>query len=191
LSEQVSAPSPGTTGRTRQRLLILFSCLALLAVIATVAVVLLGREKPVAASYPDVPPTGSPAPATCPSQLALFEKPVVVTRKGNLIPPGATEALLCSYSLRAPHPLPLSATHTLTTNVDDLIGYLNGLPSSPPQPNGCLLLRTTDHVIVFGYPNRQPAVVYDRDCGWEQGGTIRYDGDIKKITGYWGVPWNQ
>ncbi|MGC9665345.1 hypothetical protein ACNTMW_02180 [Planosporangium sp. 12N6] len=44
---------------------------------------------------------------------------------------------------------------------------------------------------MFGYPNRQPAVAYNRDCGWEQGGAMRFDGDIKKITRYWGVPWNQ
>jgi hypothetical protein len=75
--------------------------------------------------------------------------------------------------------------------VDDLIGYLNGLPSSLTSPGGCLLGGPTEHVIVFGYPNRQPAVVYGRDCGWEQGGAIRYGGDIKKITGYWGVSWNQ
>jgi hypothetical protein len=199
MSEQVSTPTPGTTSRTRQRLLILFSGLVVLAIIVTAGLMLTGRENPVPASLPapvaaspsQASPAGSPSPAICPPQWELVDKPPVASRDGNLVPGGATKALLCSYRPNGPHPLPLGATHTLTTNVDTLIGYLNGLPSAPPKNEGCMLGGTTEHVIVFEYPDRQPAVVYDRNCGWDQGGAIRYDGDIKKITGYWGVPWNE
>jgi hypothetical protein len=68
---------------------------------------------------------------------------------------------------------------------------MNGLPVTPPVGEACLLSGTTEHAIVFGYANRPPATVFARNCAWDRDGVIRYGGDLRKVTGYWGVRWNQ
>jgi hypothetical protein len=138
---------------------------------------------------PDVPGIGTATAPVCP--VLWQDATPVNTRRGPLVPSGATEALLCSYSFALPNPMPLTAIHRITSGADDVAAYFNGLPASLPNNTACLLALPTMHAIVFGYTNGPAAVVYGRTCGWDQAGAVRYFGDIRKITGFWGVPFYQ
>ena len=187
MAEQVrDVDSVTRTPRPRRRLRLL-SVLVIAAVAAVVGTTVVIKTRTTTVSYPQVPPVGPAAPATCPRIWDSQAFPA--TRKGLLVPPGATEALLCSYP-DSSGPRRLGATHRTTTDIDSLIDYLNSLPTSRRKGAVCSLSASTDHVVVFGYPNRQPAAVHYRNCAWDQSGAMRYSGDIKKITEYWGVPWN-
>ena len=191
MAEQTSEPDPATSTphphRTR-RLTVVLAAVALAVATGLVAAVW-QHTTAGTANDPEVPPLGSPSPATCLS--TWNDQAPQATRQGLLVPPGATEALLCSYPYRGLPPLRLGRVHRTTTNLDSLIGYFNHLPTSPPKGVACLDGATTVHTVVFGYPNRRPAVVIDRGCSWDQSGAVRYEGDPKKINSYWGVPWNE
>jgi hypothetical protein len=161
------------------------------------------------------PPVGTAAPASCPSTWKAGEPPLL-TRAGPLAPDGATLALLCSYPLPSgtlpsgtlpsdPSPSPgqqspgqqaLGPVHELAEPAE-LVAYLNGLPATrpiPPEPSAeyaCMASGGTQHTIVLEYPDRQPAVVQLSSCAIEQGGNIRYGADLRVLTGFFGVPWNE
>jgi hypothetical protein len=139
---------------------------------------------------PEVPPVGTRTEPVCPAYFGEDVSPPN-TRKGPLLPTGATDALLCSYRFAAPNPMPLTATHRITSGAEAAVTYLNGLTASQPKPFACLLNGTTQHVMVFGYADRPAAVVYVRGCALDQAGAVRYGGDVRKETGFWQVPWNQ
>lgn len=111
--------------------------------------------------------------------------------KDTLVPVGATEALLCSYRHEATPPLSLATSRRITSGVDELTTYLNGLPSSSPKDAVCLLGQPTEHAFVFGYAGQRAAVIRLSNCAWQRTGATRYGGDIRKVTAYWGVSWNQ
>ncbi|OON33313.1 hypothetical protein BSA16_01030 [Micromonospora sp. Rc5] len=108
-----------------------------------------------------------------------------------MVPTGATEVLLCTYRHGSVIPLRLDASRKLTERVDELSAYLNGLPTDPPQDEMCLLGQTVEHAIVFGYPQERAVSIRLVDCGWKREGAIRYGGDLRKVTAYWGVHWNE
>ncbi|MEV6926878.1 hypothetical protein AB0M46_20550 [Dactylosporangium sp. NPDC051485] len=109
---------------------------------------------------------------------------VSATRTGDLVPAGARSALLCSY---ADPDYRLRARRSTADGVAELTGYLNGLPGSRRADSLCDLSAGTEHVIVFEYAGRAPAVVTGRNCAWDQEGAVRYQADIRKITAYWSV----
>lgn len=141
-------------------------------------------------SGPEVPAVGSPTPAACPATWTS-DRPSSTRTSGPFVPNGATEALLCSYPPLGRPTLPVGDVHTLTTGVGDIVDYLNGLPATEKAGAACAAYQSTEHVVVLGYPDRPPAVVFLRECSLDQSGQVRYQGDIKKITGFWGVAWNQ
>nr|MDT0656931.1 hypothetical protein [Micromonospora sp. DSM 115978] len=109
------------------------------------------------------------------------------TRRGNLVPPGASEALLCVYPFRAPNPMPLGSTHRIVTGVDAVVDLLNRAPESRPPGVECLLGGTTAYNVVLGYPDRRPAVVHVRNCAVDQSGAVRYEVGIGRLTTLFGV----
>ncbi|MEW1590064.1 hypothetical protein AB0283_31975 [Micromonospora vinacea] len=130
-----------------------------------------------------------PGPARCPDTWT--DSVPVQHGKDVLVPVGATEVLLCSYRHEATPPLSLGASRRITSRVDELTAYLNGLPSSSPEDTVCLLGQTTEHAFVFGYPGQRAAVIRLSNCAWQREGATRYGGDIREVTAYWGVRWNQ
>lgn len=183
VNRQDVGPATGP-GHGRLRLLVLLGVLVLAAAITTAAVVR-SRAHSAATHYPEVPPIGSAAPPVCPATWAGGT--VSATRAGLLVPPDATEALLCSYPFTN-EPMPLGGSRRTTSRVGDLIRYLNALPTSRPTDEACLMIGGTQYVIVLGYHNRQPATVYLRDCAYEQSGAARYGGNLTAIIAFWGVP---
>ncbi len=151
------------------------------------------------------PPVGPAAPASCPSTWEAGEPPQL-TRAGPLVPDGATLAFLCSYPLPSgtwpsgPPPSPgqqaLGLVHELAEPAA-LVAYLNALPDTrpvPPQPEAeyaCVASGGIQHTIVLEYADRQPAVVQLSSCAIEQGGNIRYGADLRVLTGFFGVSWNE
>ncbi|WP_244236634.1 hypothetical protein [Micromonospora violae] len=109
----------------------------------------------------------------------------------TLVPVGATEALLCSYRHEATPPLNLATSRRITSGVDELTAHLNGLPISSPEDTVCLLGQPTEHAFVFGYPGQRAAVIRLSNCAWQREGATRYGGDLRKVTAYWGVRWDQ
>ncbi|WP_433214942.1 hypothetical protein ACQP00_04960 [Dactylosporangium sp. CS-047395] len=106
------------------------------------------------------------------------------TRKGPLVPTGARSAVLCSY---ADPQYAIGASRRVSERVDELTGYLNGLPAEPRKDSECLLSAGTEHAIVFEYAGREPVVAVARGCAWDQDGGVRYQGDIRRITAFWSV----
>jgi hypothetical protein len=136
----------------------------------------------------DPPPTGDPAPAVCPTAWASAE-PDRPERKGNLVPLGATEALLCSYPVTSRDPAPHGSTWRLTQEVDALTKHLNSLPDGAPDDPACFLIGRTDYAIVFGYPDRPPATVRLGECGTlDQNGATRYGYGLEELLAFWNVP---
>lgn len=187
--------SPGTPASRRRTVLV--AVLAVIAVVALAAVVggavwsgRPGNGSQAAAdngAYPDVPALGSPAPARCPEFWDLDAQAGTATRRGRLVPAGAINAVLCSYWTGADsHAWPLSAIRS-TTDTGDLIAYLNGLPTTHPDDEECLMMGVTEHAIVFGYSDRPPATVTLRCPGMQQSGAVRFEGNIMKILGFWDV----
>jgi hypothetical protein len=133
----------------------------------------------------EYPARGASAPALCPP---VWESaPPLPRRGGLLVPEGGTEALLCRYPLPAgPGPQILGGVRALA-DPRALIAYLNGLPSLASVPPGveagCPPVGRTQHTIVIGYPDRPPAIVR-LDCGVEQGGNIRYGGDLATLSDF-------
>ncbi|MBM7078337.1 hypothetical protein [Micromonospora humida] len=128
-------------------------------------------------------------PARCPDAWDANSSPS--GGKADLVPTGATEAFLCTYRYDSDTPLRLDASRKATQRVDDLSAYLNGLPTDQPQDEMCLLGQTVEHAIVFGYPQQRAVSVRLVDCGWKREGASRYGGDLRKVTAYWGVSWNE
>ncbi|GAA2354641.1 hypothetical protein [Dactylosporangium salmoneum] len=135
-------------------------------------------------------PAGEAAPAAS-GPVVAGECPAVwdgtavsATRTGDLVPAGARSALLCSY---ADPDYRLRASRSTAGGVAELTGYLNGLPTSRRADSLCDLGAGTEHVIVFEYAVRAPAVVAGRNCAWDQEGAVRYQADIRRITAYWSV----
>ena len=164
------------------------------AVSVTVAIVAMAaacaRDSPAPAPGPEVPAVGSPAPAACPTTW-VSDRPTPTRTSGPFVPTGATEALVCSYPATGTQALPIGDVHRLTTRVEEIIDYLNGLPVSEKPNVVCPASQNTEHVFVFGYADRPAAAVYLRQCALDQSGQVRYGGDIKKLTGFWGLAWNQ
>lgn len=158
---------------------------AVLAVVVGVVVWRGGGVEPAAASYPDVPSIGSPGPAVCPP--VWEDGAPAATRKGNLVPPGAVEALLCAYPFRAPDPFLLGSVHPATTTVDSVVNLLNQAPDTRPPDVECLLGGATSHNVVLSYPDRQPAVVHIRNCAADQSGAVRYEVGLGRLTALFGV----
>lgn len=102
-----------------------------------------------------------------------------------LIPAGASMALLCAYPAgRKP------ATHAGIHGITDrgaVTTYLNGRPTERQEAVACNAASPTGYSIVFEYANRRPAVVHNRGCAWDQGGSVRYGGDLAIVTGFWAV----
>lgn len=185
VSNAITARWPGTTMRLVPALA---TAVALAITLVTVSACGQGEDL---TKGPEVPAVGSPTPPVCPASVTDDVAPTN-TRKGPLVPSGATEALLCSYRFAAPEPAPLTATHRLTTGAAEVVAYLNGLSTSQPEGAACVMSGVTQHVVVVGYADRPAAVVYAHICGgWEQAGAVRYGGDIRTVTAFWGVPWNQ
>ncbi|GAA2704722.1 hypothetical protein ACFY2R_09715 [Micromonospora olivasterospora] len=128
-------------------------------------------------------------PARCPDAWDEHSSPS--GGKADLVPTGATEAFLCTYRYDSAVPLRLDASRKLTQHVDDLSAYLNNLPTAPLQNEMCLLGQNIEHAIVFGYPQQRSVSVRLIDCGWMREGASRYGGDLRKVTAYWGVRWNE
>lgn len=128
---------------------------------------------------------GSPGRAVCPPFWE--DGSPVATRRGNLVPPGATEAILCEYPFRAPDPMPLGSTYRVATTADAVVDLLNRAPETRPPDVECLLGGTTDYNIVLGYPDRQPAVVHVRSCAVDQGRAVRYEVGLDRLTALFGV----
>ncbi|WP_432830999.1 hypothetical protein [Dactylosporangium sp. CA-092794] len=125
---------------------------------------------------------GQTVAGTCPATWSGTA--VRATRTGALVPEGARSALLCSY----PNPAyALAATRRMSDGAEDLTGYLNHLPTAQDPGTHCALIANTEHVIVFEYAGREPAVAYARNCAWDLDGAVRYGGDIRKVTAYWSV----
>ena len=139
---------------------------------------------------PEVPAVGDPTPASCPA-MWTNDRPTPTRSSGPFVPKRAAEALLCSYPVTDTPTQPVGDVHRITADVDQLIDYLNGLPEAVKSSTLCPLDKRTEHIIAFGYPDRPPAVVHLRQCSLDQSGQVRYEGDIKKITGFWGVEWNK
>lgn len=128
-------------------------------------------------------------PARCPDAWDERFSPSGGT--ADLVPTGTTEVFLCTYRHDSTIPLRLDASRKITERVDDLSTYLNGLPTDPPQDETCLLGQTVEHAIVFGYPHERAVSIRLVDCGWKREGASRYGGDLRKVTAYWGVHWNE
>lgn len=130
-----------------------------------------------------------PGPARCPD--AWDETSSMRPGSGTLVPTGPAEVFLCSCRHNGPAPLRLDVSRRITDRVDNLAAYLNELPSTRPQSEICLLGETTEHAIVFGYPGQRSIKLEVRDCAWKRHGVTRFGGDLRKVTAYWGVRWNQ
>lgn len=177
-------------GKAIRPALILVSGVVLAGVLTTAFVTVAATHGDDLAKGLEVPAVGAPTTPVCPANFAEDAAPAN-SRRGPLIPSNATEALLCSYRFAAPEPMPLTATYRITSGADKVVAYLNGLPTSRPEGQMCGVTGETAHVIVFGYTNRPAAVVYARGCAWDQAGAVRYGGDLRKVTGFWRIPWNQ
>jgi hypothetical protein len=204
MSDPATTRAPGRYRPTRLALVLVAG--VVLAVLAAILVKVSSGSGDDLTKGPEVPAIGTPTPPVCPVAFGENENagsilppykqgkislsravPLVTpanTRKGPLVPSGATESLLCSYRFAAPAPMPLTATHRITSGADEVVKYLNGLPTSRPKGEMCGLNGTTAHVMVFGYANRPAAVVYARGCAWDQAGAVRYGGDLRKVTGF-------
>ncbi|SCL31010.1 hypothetical protein GA0070624_4185 [Micromonospora rhizosphaerae] len=185
-SQQTDGPAPT---RPPHRLIgLLLAASTVVGLVLTVGSVIAGRETaPAQAASAANTEAG---PARCPE--SWNDEPTPTQRgKDVLVPTGATEALLCSYRQDASSPLDLDVSRRITSKVDELTAYLNGLPSSPPEETVCLLGQPTEHAFVFGYPGQRSAVIRLSNCAWQRDDAIRYGGDLRKVTAYWGVRWNQ
>ena len=180
-----------TSARPPRRLIgLLLAASAVVGLVLTVRPVTAGRETAPAPGQAASTANTEATPARCPDSWNDEPTP---TQPGKdvLVPTGATEALLCSYRHDASSPLNLDVSRRITSKVDELTAYLNGLPSSPPEDMVCLLGQPTEHAFVFGYPGQRSAVIRLSNCAWHRDGAIRYGGDLRKVTAYWGVRWNQ
>ncbi len=163
--------------------------------VATVLLATIGAcsrpaEETVTPSVPVTPAVASPVPAVCPATWTS-DRPTPTRTSGPFAPRGAIEAMLCSYPPLDAQTRPVGDVHRLTTGVERIVEYLNGLPAVAKPDLLCPLDQRTEHVVVLGYSDRPPAVVTFRQCSLDQSGQVRYQGDIKKITGFWGVEWNR
>ncbi|MCM0678857.1 hypothetical protein NCC78_29920 [Micromonospora phytophila] len=184
-SQQTDRPTPAPPPRRLIGLLLAAS--AVVGLVLTVGPVIAGRETAPAQAASTA--NTDAGPARCPN--SWNDEPTPQPGKAVLVPTGATEALLCSYRHDASSPLNLDVSRRITSKVDELTAYLNGLPSTPPEDTVCLLGQPTEHAFVFGYPGQRSAVIRLSNCAWHRDGAIRYGGDLRKVTAYWGVRWNQ
>ncbi|MGC5660441.1 hypothetical protein ACN261_08570 [Micromonospora sp. WMMD723] len=153
-------------------------------------VLLRGQEGPARAeAQPASMDNTEEGPARCPD--AWDERSSPSGGRADLVPAVATEVLLCTYRHDSAIPLRLDASRRITERVDDLSTYLNGLPTDPPQDEMCLLGGTVEHAIVFGYPQQRAVSIRLIDCSWKREGASRYGGDLRKVTAYWGVKWDE
>src|SRR5262245_29984445 len=118
--------------------------LVTMALIGVVAVFMAGCDAGTNRSAPDandvgpeIPAVGSPSPAACPEKWTDDEQ--TPTRQGPFVPPGATEALLCSYALTSVGPSRLRTERRLTTDSSAVVDYLNSLSSTKPDGFACLM----------------------------------------------------
>ncbi|WP_329017526.1 hypothetical protein OG271_12835 [Micromonospora rifamycinica] len=173
----------------RWRLAIAVAVLALVCVGWAFAL-LRGQEGPARAeAQPASLDNTEDGPARCPDAWDERSSPSGGT--ADLVPAAATEMFLCTYRHDSAEPLRLDASRRSTERVDDLSTYLNALPTDPPQDEVCLLGGTVEHGIVFGYPQQRAVSIRLVDCGWQREGATRYGGDLRKVTAYWGVRWNE
>jgi hypothetical protein len=134
-----------------------------------------------------LPPAGVPGPAVCPDRITVEPEVPRSTRDGLFVAPAASEALLCEYPFDAASPASPAVRDARRLDGDpaELIDYLNRLPGEFPEPQPCPGGRT-EYAIVFGYPDRAPAVV-SLLCEWEHAGAVRRDGDLRKVLAHWHV----
>ncbi|WFE63366.1 hypothetical protein [Micromonospora sp. WMMD714] len=64
------------------------------------------------------------------------------------------------------------------------------MTTDPPQDEVCLLGGTVENEIVFGYPQQRAVSIRLIDCGWKREDASRRGGDLRRVTAYWGVAWN-
>ncbi|OZV83102.1 hypothetical protein CA850_06290 [Micromonospora echinospora] len=146
------------------------------------------------ASEPDPETTVAARTTTAPGVCAnafqpLGDKPSQ-TRKGDLVPAGARDALLCTYA--APDGgtnWALSGSMKLPTDrTESLISYLNGLPewqATEGEADGCLLGGDAARQIVLDYGD-QPQATVTIDCGVaSQDGAVRRFTSMKRLLEYW------
>jgi hypothetical protein len=134
-------------------------------------------------SLPEAAPQAVAGAAACP---ASYPPPPEATRRGALVPDGATEALLCVYDFNGGQ-----LARTLPAPVErlaDLTGYLNSLrPHDPSTALSCAAIGHDMYEVVLGYPgDTHVAVWVDYPCGVgaSTGAFVRFDA-LDRLLGFW------
>ncbi|WP_307934787.1 hypothetical protein [Salinispora arenicola] len=188
-TQQTQGPTPT---RTSRRIIGLVLATAVLLGLAVTVVLVTGDTKPELGPVQAASVTNTDAgPARCPETWheRLLPTP---SAPDVMVPTGATEAVLCTYPTDGDAPWDLGATRRNTSDVTELTDYFNELATSPPHGDqACLMsLPPVRHAVVFGYPGQRSAAIH-LGCVWDRDGTTRYGGDLREVTAYWGVRWNE
>jgi hypothetical protein len=143
-------------------------------------------------------PEAAAVSGQCPPTFTVPTGRPRASRTGQLVPTGATGALVCTYFAKdGGSALPLTVTQPLSGRPAQLVTYLNGLPDHLPEDPGrpqdeqrataCMLINTALYRIVLHYPDREPVLVdVVPPCGVvEQGGAVRFLRNVSELRGYW------
>jgi hypothetical protein len=157
------------------------------AILASVLLGACGASGPEAAG-----PTAQAGAGSCPGTFDQRTVESTPTRGGDLVPSGASTALLCVYPLVADESaqrIRLGRVLTLTGDrVEQLVSYLNGLSEVGfPAPHECTLLGHDQYQVVLNYYPAQYALLrIDFNCGLvSSGGAVRQVGSMATLIGFW------
>jgi hypothetical protein len=143
-----------------------------------------------ASAHPDDSRSAEPpsaGPVACPAQLRSTAAVPAKPQQRALIPGGATHVLLCAYPFAPTDAWSLGRTYDSGRDPGPVAAYLNSLPVAPRANTVCLLNGQPRYQVVFGYSGGRIAVVGQAECAWTRGSAVRYEGDLRKILGYWGL----
>lgn len=134
----------------------------------------------------------------CPALFDTQGAPAPSFRTGDLVPPGAADAMLCIYAPPDPSDVPaeptqhsaLVASRSLEAPIEDLLTYLNDLPAITPahrvlERRGCNVMSGPSYQIVLEYAGGSLLVGFG--CGVWQGDGLRESRGTNTMRAFFGL----